>query len=140
MVRISDKYIIDILMENSRIPFVKIAEKLGVSETAIRKRIKKLEKEKVILKYTIEVDPKKIGYEVVSFIGLDTLPEYYIQTLEKLKKLDKVRKLYTSSGDHMFMMECWFRNSSELTEFLSVLKQIQGVKRICPAIILERIK
>jgi len=55
VVRISDLEIIRILRENARIPFVKIAEDLGVSEIAIRKRVKKLEKDGIIRRYTIEV-------------------------------------------------------------------------------------
>jgi len=69
VVRISDLELIQILMKNSRTPFVKIAEMLGVSETAVRKRIRKLERDGVIRKYTIEVDPKKIGFEITALIG-----------------------------------------------------------------------
>ena len=56
MVRISNLELLRILKENSRIPFVKIAKIFGVSETAVRKRIRKLEKEGIIKKYTIEVN------------------------------------------------------------------------------------
>ncbi len=140
MVRFSNFQLLKILRENSRTSLVKIAEKLGVTETAVRKRIKKLEKEGVIRRYTIEINPKKIGFEIVSLIGLDTKPENYLSVLEELKEMEEVVSLYSSSGDHMIMAECWFRNSEELSKFVKKLEGIEGVIRICPAIILEKIK
>ncbi|RLI26553.1 transcriptional regulator [Candidatus Bathyarchaeota archaeon] len=140
MVRNSDLKIIRILQENSRTPFLRIAKALGVSEAAVRKRVKKLEREGVIKRYTVEVDPVKLGFEIVAFIGVDTRPEYYISTLEKLKDLDKVVSLYSSSGDHMILLECWFKDSEELAEFVKRLNSMDGVTRVCPAIILKKLK
>jgi len=139
MVRISNLELLRILKENSRIPFVKIAKIFGVSETAVRKRIRKLEKEGIIKKYTIEVNLKKIGLEM-ALIGIDTKPEYYISTIEKLKEMDEVVNLYASSGDHMIMIDCWFKSSEELRKFIKTLESMEGVTRVCPAIILEKIK
>ena len=140
VVRISDLKLLQILRENSRTPLVKIARVLGVSETAIRKRLKKLESEGVIKKYTVVVDPKKIGFEAVAFIGVDTRPENYLAVLEMLKGREEVVSLYSTSGDHMILAECWFRNSEKLSEFIRELEKVDGITRICPAIILERIK
>lgn len=140
MVRISDPEIIQILMRNARTPYVKIAKMLGVSETAIRKRVKKLEKRGVIKRYTIEVDPKKIGFEIRALIGIDTKPERFISTLEKLKVMEEIISLYSASGDHMILAECWFKDSRELTAFIRKLEDMEGVTRVCPAIILEKVK
>jgi len=140
MVRISNKDIIKILQENSRTPYLEIAKALGVSETAIRKRVKKLEEKGIIRKYTIEVDPKKLGFEVNALIGIDTKPENYLAVLETLKTMKQVISLYSASGDHMILIECWFQNSKQLTQFCKKLQEIKGVTRICPAIILEKIK
>ncbi|HDJ89760.1 MAG TPA: Lrp/AsnC family transcriptional regulator [Thermoprotei archaeon] len=140
MVRISNLQLLKILRENARIPYTEIARILGVSETAIRKRIRKLEKDGVIKKYTIEIDPKKIGYNVTALIGIDTAPEYLFQTIERLKNMDEVISLYSSSGDHMILIEGWFKDSNELSIFIRKLEKMNGVLRICPAIILEKIK
>ena len=140
MVRISNLKILNILEKNSRTPYIKIAEKLGVTETAVRKRVRKMENMGVIRGYNVDIDPRKLGYEVDALIGLDAKPEHYTDVVEKLKEMKGVRGLYSSSGDHMFMIECWFRNSKELRAFAKKLKSIKGVTRICPAIMLEKIK
>ena len=140
MVRISNLELIKALEKNSRESFVNLAKKFGVTEAAIRKRIKKLENDGIIKKYTIEVDPRRIGFGVIALIGFDTLPEKYIDVIKKLKEMDEVKKLYSSTGDHMLMAECWIKNSEELEKFVSKLSEMEGVAKICPAIILERLK
>ena len=71
---------------------------------------------------------------------MDTKPESFIPVLEKLKKIEEIASLYSSSGDHMILMECWFKNSEELANFVKFLESMEGVTRVCPAIILEKIK
>jgi len=140
MVRISNLELIKLLRGNSRMSFVDIAKHLGVSETAVRKKVSKLSDEEIIRKSTVEVNTRKLGFNVNAVIGVDTEPEFYIKTLGKLKVMDEVIGLCSSSGDHMMMAECWFRNSSDLARFINKIESMEGVKRTCPAIINERIK
>ncbi len=140
MVRISNHDLIKLLIENSRTSYVEIAKKLGVSEAAVRKRIKRLEDLGVIRRYTIDVDPKRLGYEVLAIIGLDVEPEHLLKIMEELRSREEAVKLYLTSGDHMLMIECWFKNSREFSSFIKGLESREGVRRVCPAIILERLK
>lgn len=140
MVKIDDYKLLMLLRQNARISYSELARIFNVSDTAIRKRIKKLEEKGVIKRYTVEIDPKKIGFDIVALIGIDTKPEYFLSVLDKLKRSKKTMSLYSASGDHMILVECWFRNSSELTSFVDWIKGLEGVTRICPAIILEKIK
>ncbi len=139
MVRISNFSILELLKQNARMSYSKIAKKLGVSETAIRKRIKKLEEDDIIKGYSLEINPRNAGI-YVAIIGIDTSPEDYLSVLEKTKKMKEVMKLYSSRGDHMIMMECWFRDRKKLNDFNRMIRKIKGVKKVCPAILSEKLK
>jgi Lrp/AsnC family transcriptional regulator for asnA, asnC and gidA len=140
MVRISNHNLIRLLMENARASYVEIAEKLGVSEAAVRKRIKRLEDLGVIRRYTIDLDPRRLGYEALAIIGLDVEPEHLLKVMEELKSKEEVVRLYLTSGDHMLIVECWFENSQEFSSFIKGLESREGIRRVCPAIVLERLK
>ena len=51
-----------------------------------------------------------------------------------------VKELYTSTGDHMIMFRSVFRNTEELSEFMKKIESIEGVTKVCPAILMERVK
>ncbi len=140
MVRISEIKLIKELMKNARVPFTRLARKFKVTEAAIRKRVKKLEEQGIIEGYTINVNLRKLGYKIHALIGVDTKPESYIHVINKLKRDKDIISLYSSSGDHMIMMEVWLKDSEELAKFVKKLEGIKGVTRVCPAVMLERIK
>lgn len=140
MVRLTNFSLIMALRENSRLSVRELARRFGVTDTAIRKRLRKLESEGVITRYTVEVDLRKLGYRVHVLIGLDVRPEKLFETIEVLKSLEEVISLYSSSGDHVLLAECWFRDTEELSEFIKKLNGLEGVVRVCPSIIIEKVK
>ena len=79
-----DKNIIDILSNDSRMPYTVIAKKIGVSESTIRNRIKVLEDEGIIQKYSIVVNPAKVGYNTVAIVGLDVEPSKFLSVASKM--------------------------------------------------------
>lgn len=136
-----DLKIIKMLQLDARTSYLDIAKSLGMSESAVRKRVKRLESEGVIEKYTVLVNPSKLGYNAVAIIGLDVIPEKFLEVVKALAQLEDVKSVVTSTGDHMIMIEVWAHNNQELTDIiLQKIGKINGIVRICPSIILERIK
>ena len=128
-------------MKDGRKPYTEIAKELGTSESSIRKRVRKMEDEGIIKGYKVEVEPSKIGYNVVALTGFDTNPEDFLTVANKLCEFDEVKKVWTSTGDHMIMTEIWARDGRELSEILfNKVGKIEGIKKVCPAIILEQLK
>ncbi len=140
MVRITNLELVEALKENARASFTELARRFGVTETAVRKRVRKLEADGVIKKYTIEVDPMKIGLRMNALLGVDTTPESYLSVIERLKRKKEVMCLRTSSGDHMILIDCWFPGMPELSRFVKSVESMEGVTKVCPAVITDKIK
>jgi len=112
-----------------------------LSESTIRKRVQALQKKGVIKKFTIEIAPSKIGMNTVAIVGVDVDPTELLEAAQKLCEIKEIRSVATSTGDHMIMTEIWTRDGRELTKVISEkIGKIDGVKKICPAIILEKLK
>ncbi len=136
-----DIRIIQMLREDARISYTNMAKRLNITEAAVRKRVKNLESKGVIKKYTVEVDSSKLGYNIVSLTGVDTEPEKFLEVAKKLKDEDFTKSVYITTGDHMIMTEIWAKDGDELTKIISEkIGKLSGVKKICPAIILEKVK
>ena len=133
--------IIEILRANARTPCTQIARDITLSEGAVRKRISALEKRGIIKKYVAVVDPKKMGYGSITILGLDVEPTALLNVANEVAKIAEAHVVYTSTGDHMIMAEIWARDGKELSEILAnKIGAIEGIKRMCPAIILEKVK
>ncbi len=136
-----DHKIIEALREDSRAPIRKISKRMRVSESAVRKRVKRLEREGVIERYTVVVDPSKLGYNAMAVIGLDVAPEKHHEVVGKLTKIEEVRRLATVAGEHTITGEVWAHDNKELADIvLRKIGGIVGVTKVRTSVILERIK
>ncbi|MFW5945734.1 MAG: winged helix-turn-helix transcriptional regulator [Candidatus Natronoplasma sp.] len=136
-----DKRILEMLRENSRTPYTEIADKLDVSEATVRKRVESLKKDGVIERFTVELDPSNIGYGTVTLLGLDVEPEYFLKAVEDMCDIEEVRWVAKSTGDHMIMAEIWAEDGDHLSTIMTKkVGKIKGVRDLCPAIILEKIR
>ncbi len=141
MIDEKDRKIIELLQKNARIPYTEIAKKINLSEGAVRKRVNALEEKGIIKKYVAIIDPKKLGYENITILGLDVEPTKLLEIAKEISKMEEVKCVYISTGDHMIMAEIWAKDGKQLSEILGKkIGRIEGIKRICPAIILEKVK
>jgi len=131
--------ILEMLRRNARTPKTKLAQHFGITETAIRKRIRKLESERIIIGYRAIIDYRKVNM-VCSFTGIDVRPEYLMSLMKSLRNIQKVTSLYLTSGDHDLVAEIVCEDINELEEVHKKILRYEGVKRICPAIVNEVIE
>ena len=136
----TDKGILGILKDNARIPFLEISKKLQISESTIRKRVANLENSGIIKKYSVVLEPSKLGYSH-AIVGIDVKPEKFLDVAKSLTEFENVKFVATSTGDHMIMTEIWMEKASDLRDFISnQIGKMDGVTRTCPAIINEKLK
>ena len=137
----SDLKIIKALENDGRASFMDLAKKLKMNESTIRKRVLALQRKGIIRRFTIELDPAKIGLKTIATVGMDVEPTALLNTVQKLCEIPEIRSVATSTGDHMIMTEIWTSDGRSLTEILvKKVGTIEGIRRLCPAIILENFK
>ena len=136
-----DTKILKLLEKDGRTSFTEIANKLKLNESTIRKRVLRLQERRVIKKFSVDLDPSKIGLNAVAIVGVDVEPVKLLEAAQKICEIPETRYVATSTGDHMIMTEIWAKDGRELTDLISNrIGKIEGVKKICPAIILEKLK
>ena len=136
-----DMEILQLLEKDASLPYTEIARRLKLNESTVRKRVAALKQKGVIRKFTVAIEPSKIGFNTVAIIGVDVDPPTLLEVAQKLCEIPETRYVATSTGDHMIMTEIWTRDGKELSKIISEkIGTIEGVKKICPAIILEKLK
>ena len=116
------KKIIDILLFNSKTPYREIASKLNISIGTVTNKIKQLEKEGIIKRYTIGIDYERLGYpiEVLIFAKLDK--GKYPELFQKYIKNPHVFTMYDVTGNFDAVLSAKFSTRSELNTFLKRLQ------------------
>lgn len=136
-----DLKILQILEEDSSVPYTEIARRLKLNESTVRKRVAALKQMGIIRKFTVIIEPTRIGLNTVAIIGIDVDPPKLLETAQKLCEIPETKYVATSTGDHMIMTEIWTKDGKELSKIISEkIGTIEGVKKICPSIILEKLK
>jgi Lrp/AsnC family transcriptional regulator for asnA, asnC and gidA len=137
----TDRRIIELLQEDSSQTYAELAKKLMMKESTVRKRVLALRDRGVIKRFTIIVDPSKMGLNTIAIVGIDADPSKFLTVARELARLPETRYVATSTGDHMIMAEIWARDGQDLSRIISEkVGVIDGVLRVCPSVIFERIK
>ena len=96
-----DKKILSHLQDNVNIPLSELSKKIGISTTPCWARIKKLEKEKVIISKTIEIDNKKINLPITVFlmISIQNHTEKWLKNFVKIvNQYDEIIEVHRLTG------------------------------------------
>ena len=101
-----DKKILEIIMNNARIPSKDVAQVCGVSRAAVHQRIQRLIDEGVITGSGYNVNPKLLGYSTCTFIGL-TLERgsMYRNVVPELLKIKEVVECHFTTGHYTMMIK-----------------------------------
>ena len=134
-----DKEIIYMLMDNAKTSLAHISKNVGISTTAVHQRIKKLEQAGVIENSISFLNPRKIGYKVVSYIGvfLDQ-PSHYHDAIKALKDVNEVVEAHYTTGNYTIFLKVLCRDNDHLMEILNKLQKLKGVTRTETIISLEQ--
>ncbi len=134
-----DKQIIHMLMDNAKTSLANISKRVGISITAVHQRIKKLEQAEIIENSISYLNPKMIGYKVISYIGifLDQ-PSHYQDTVKALKEINEVVEAHYTTGDYTIFLKVLCKDNDHLMQILSKIQKLKGVTRTETFISLEQ--
>lgn len=126
-----DLQILDILLKDSRTPFLEIARKCHVSGGTIHVRMKKMQDMHIIKGTKLIIDNSKIGYDVCGFIGiyLDKAKSFK-ETLEQLENIKEIVEIHYTTGEYSIFIKVICKNITDLQNLLmNKIQSVDGVQR-----------
>jgi Lrp/AsnC family transcriptional regulator, regulator for asnA, asnC and gidA len=125
-----DKQIIYMLVDNAKTSLVIISKQIGISTTAVHQRIKKLEQAGVIESSVSLLNPRKIGYKVICFIGvfLDK-PSHYTDAVAALTEINEITEAHYTTGNYTILLKVLCTDNDHLMSILKKIQKLKGVTR-----------
>ncbi|AZV55675.1 MULTISPECIES: Lrp/AsnC ligand binding domain-containing protein [Clostridium] len=126
-----DLQILEILLKDSRTPFLEIARQCHVSGGTIHVRVKKMEDMDIIKGTKLIIDNSKIGFDVCGFIGiyLDKAKSFN-NSLDELKQIKEIVEIHYTTGDYSIFVKVLCKNITDLQNLLmNKIQSVDGVQR-----------
>ena len=131
----TDKAIIGILKQDGRATYSDIGKRVGLSEGAVRKRIKALVNSGAIRRFTVKVGLTE-GAEAIALLSVDpSLPTSEVS--KALKKFSNVETVYEVTGLYDIAVIISGLNITEVDECLDKIRRVKGVANTNTMIILR---
>ncbi len=135
-----DSEIIRLLQKDGRISNIAIARKLGISESTVRTRLKRLINERVIQIVAVS-NPLKLGFEIVGVINIQVDIKKVDSVIKELKRLKEVWYIVLTTGPSDINVEFNLKSWDELSVLLfQKIAKIDGIIRTDTSLIMEFIK
>lgn len=136
----TDKKILNVVLENSRLSYRQIAKKIGVSVATVMNRVNQLEKNKIIKNYTTIIDYEKIGYDIEVIFEVRISKGKLFEVEEKIATNQNVFGVYDITGEFDAAILARFKNRRQMDRFLKKLQTYPFVERTLTKVILNTIK
>lgn len=133
-----DHQILDMLIDNTRVPFTDIAKKLLISAGTVHVRVKKMEDAGIIKGSSLTIDYKKLGFAFIAYVGVflqNTSQTQFV--LERIGDIPNVTVAHITTGKFNIFCKIRAKDTTHAKEIIFKLDDIDGVYRTETMISLE---
>jgi Lrp/AsnC family leucine-responsive transcriptional regulator len=141
-----DSKILDLIQRNNRISTEKIAEKVGLSPSAVQRRIRHMRKDGVIHAEVAVVKPEAAGRMILSIVGVIIDNERPLaKALKEFRDLmlasPEVMQVYDVTGEADFIV---IVSAKDMTDYEEISRRLfmdnPNVRRYKSSLVIRRIK
>ena len=112
-----DQKLIELLMSNSRQSSRVLASKLGLDDSTIRRRVKKLVENGVVF-YSVLPNPDVLGFPVRAILALNADPGKISEVIEVLSNIKEIKWISPTTGRFDIILFVWFNSIEAIYDFI----------------------
>ena len=136
-----NRKILQLLMENSRIPYSELANAVGLTRTPTKMRIDEMQQSGIIEKFTVLVPAKYMDKPLPVFFEIATVPQKIEKIAQEVAEHQSIAIVYQMSGGSTLHVHGYFKDIAEVSQFVNeYLSNIEGITNIKSEFIIKRYK
>lgn len=136
-----DQKIVKLLIQNARMSYSDIGEKVGISRVAVRSRVQALEQSGIIEEYTTVINPQKISGALSCYFEIETKPDTFMEVAALLEQNDTVTQVYRVTGKSRLHVHAVASSNEEMEQLMyETIDNLPGVLECSCNMIVSRIK
>ncbi|EHI46480.1 AsnC family transcriptional regulator [Rhodococcus opacus PD630] len=123
-----DRVLMQELVADGRATLATLAEKAGLSISAVQSRVRRLEARKVIRGYTAKVDPDALGHGLSAFVAITPLdPSQPDDAPARLRNLPAIEACHSVAGEESYVLLVRVASPRELEHLLQEIRATANV-------------
>lgn len=131
-----DFALLDALRQNASQRLEDLARLVKLAPSSVHERLRRLERERVIRRWTVDVDTAALGLGVVAFIGIRaTRP--CSELLDAIRKISSIEECHSVAGELSMVLKVRVRDTGALLSLTEHLRQIPGIEQTETTIVLK---
>jgi DNA-binding Lrp family transcriptional regulator len=133
----TDRELIALLRDNARLPVATLAKKLRVARGTVQNRLARLEREGVIVGYTVRLKPQVEGHHIRALMTVSVEGNRADDVLRALRGDPAVAALHTTNGRWDIVAELRADSLEAFDRVLSGIRLIDGIAQTETSILLS---
>ena len=139
-----DRRLLAHLQNEGRITTVDLAERIGLSATAVTERLKRLQREGIILGYGARLDPTRLGRGFLAFIEVTldkTTPDVFEHFSTAISKVPDIIECHMVAGGFDYLVKVRVADMAAYRRLLGdVVLTLPGVRETRTYAVMEEVK
>lgn len=124
----TDRAIVAALTTDGRLSYTDLAEKVGLSVSAVHQRVRRLEQRGVIQGYAARVSHEALGMPLTAFVAIRPVePSQPDDAPDRLAHLAEVEACYSVAGEDFYLLLVRVTGPSELERLLQQIRSAANV-------------
>jgi Lrp/AsnC family leucine-responsive transcriptional regulator len=133
-----DRQLLVALQADARTSYADLARQVGLSAPSVQERVRKLEREGVLLGSHADVDPKAVGLGVSALVGLQQREGVDAdEIVAGLLAVEEIEDCWFVAGEEAFVVKVRVADLDHLDRTLRVLRHVPGVTRTRTTVVLS---
>lgn len=139
-----DRMILDILQRDGRIAISELAARVNLSTTPCSERVKRLERDGIIMGYHARLNPEKLEKNLLVFLEIKLSAksgDVFEQVARDLSEIPEVLECHLISGDFDYLVKARLKEMSAYRRLLgNLLKKLPSSASSHSYVVMEEIK
>ena len=139
-----DRQLLNLLQEDAGRTADQLADKIGLSASAIQRRIRKLREHGVIVRETAILDPKQVGSPTLFVVGIEMdrdRPEVVARFREWLANEPNVQQAFYVTGEVDFVLVVTAASTEDYDAYMANMLEVHpNIKRFTTNVALNVLK
>ena len=139
-----DRNILRALQDDARMTYVDIADRVGLSVSPCKERIRRMEREGYIRGYEARLAPEMLDAGLVVFVQIrlnHTSQDLFREFREAVTALDEVQECFLVSGSYDYLLKARVADMQAYRNLLGdTLLQLPGVQESSTYVVMEQVK